>query len=150
MNYSGSEIAEISVSYHPSGKKTVTIQSVDDAYKALHAFFPADTIALQERFMVLYLNKGNRVLGVYEVSVGGITSTVVDIRLLLVVALKIAATGIVLCHNHPSGNIKPSKGDIEITKKIQKACSFFDIQVLDHLILTFENKYYSLAEEGDI
>lgn len=150
MKLSNSEIAEISVSYQPTGKSKVQIQSSEDAARVLREFFPADTIALQERFVVLYLNRGNRVLGVYEVSVGGITGTVVDIRLLLAVALRIAATGVVLCHNHPSGNTKPSREDVELTKKIKQASSYFDIKVYDHVILTYDDKYYSLADEGEI
>jgi len=76
------------------------------------------------------------------------TGTVVDIRILLSVALKITATGIILCHNHPSGNLQPSNSDWDITNKIREACKLFDITLLDHLIITADRKYYSMMDEG--
>jgi DNA repair protein RadC len=85
---------------------------------------------------------------VNELSRGGITGTVADPRLVLSVALKTAATAIVLAHNHPSGNLQASKADEEITQKIKKACEYLDIKVLDHLILVPEGKYLSFTEEG--
>ena len=109
---------------------------------------PAKTISLQERFVAMYLNRSNRVIGVYHMSTGGITGTVVDIRLLLSVALKTAATGIILAHNHPSGNLKPSEADKELTSKIIKASGYMDIKLLDHLIIVPEGKYLSFTEEG--
>ena len=81
-------------------------------------------------------------------STGGITGTVVDIRLLLSVALKTAATGIILAHNHPSGNLKPSEADKELTSKIKKASEYMDIKLLDHLIIAPEGKYLSFREDG--
>ncbi len=96
----------------------------------------------------MYLNRSNRVIGVYSLSVGGITGTVVDIRLLLSVALKIAATGMIMCHNHPSGNMQPSAADEDITKKVKKACEFMDLKLLDQLIIAPEGKYLSFNEDG--
>jgi len=97
----------------------------------------------------MYVNRCNRVIGVYELSKGGITWTVVDIRLLLSVALKTVATSIILSHNHPSGNLKPSKQDIDLTQKIKAAAELMDIKVMDHIILgTNEFSYYSFADEG--
>jgi DNA repair protein RadC len=98
--------------------------------------------------MVMYLNKANRVLGVYPASVGGITSSIVDLRLILSIALKTLATSVVLCHNHPSGSLTPSKQDIDLTLKIKEAAKYFDIVVQDHLIITFEQKYFSFADDG--
>ncbi len=98
--------------------------------------------------MAMYLNRSNRVIGVYHMSTGGITGTVVDIRLLLSVALKTAATGIILAHNHPSGNLKPSEADKELTNKIKKASEYMDIKLLDHLIIAQEGKYFSFNEDG--
>ena len=88
-------------------------------------FFPPETISLQERFVAMYLNRSNRVIGVYPLSVGGITGTVVDIRLLLSVALKIAATGMIMCHNHPSGNMQPSAADKTLPKRLKKHVSLW-------------------------
>lgn len=89
-------------------------------------------------------------LGVYPLSTGGITGTMVDIRLILSVALKEAATGIILAHNHPSGNLQPSSADRDLTAKIKDACKYFDISLLDHLIIAPDRKYYSFADEGGI
>jgi DNA repair protein RadC len=81
-------------------------------------FFPEETISLQERFVAAYVNRANRLIGVCNISTGGITGTVADPKLIIAVALKSAATGIILAHNHPSGNLQPSEADKEITKKI--------------------------------
>jgi len=95
------------------------------------------------------LNKRNRVLGVYPAFVGGITSTVVDLRLILSIALTTLATSIVLCHNHPSGALKPSKEDIDITHRIKEAAKYLDIAVQDHIIVVFEaGQYFSFANDG--
>lgn len=88
-------------------------------------------------------------LGAFLASSGGITGTIVDPRLILSVALKIAATSIVISHNHPSGFIKPSQADIQLTEKIKNAGELLDIQLVDHLILTQE-EYYSFADDGKI
>ena len=97
----------------------------------------------------MYLNRSNRVLGVYPVSLGGITGTIADIRLILSVALKIVATCIVLAHNHPSGSLKPSRADIELTSKIKEAAKYMHITLMDHLILSpEEDQYLSFADEG--
>jgi len=148
MTKTETKVAEISVSYKPSKAHKPLIKSSDDAYYHLLKFFPEDTISLYESFVVGYLNQANRLIGIYELSKGGITGTVADPRLVLSVALKTAATGIILAHNHPSGNLKASVADEEITKKIKKACEYLDIKVLDHLIIVPEGKYFSFTEEG--
>jgi DNA repair protein RadC len=84
-----------------------------------------------------------------KVSSGGLTGTIVDVRIVLGTALKAAATSIILAHNHPSGNLHPSQEDFNLTKRIKEAAKFMDITVIDHLILTDEN-YYSFADEGQI
>ena len=100
-----------------------------------------------EEFWVLYLNNSNKVKFKSPLSKGGITGTVVDIRLLFQTALEQKAVGIILTHNHPSGKVKPSDADIQITKKIKEAGRIMDIQLLDHLIIT-EYSYYSFADES--
>ena len=142
------QVAEISVSYRPAIATNPIIKCALDAYVVLREFFEPETIQVNEKFLVMYLNKANRVLGVYPASVGRITSTVVDLRLILSIALKTLATSVVLCHNHPSGSLTPSKQDIDLTLKIKEAAKYFDIVVQDHLIITFEQKYLSLADEG--
>ena len=100
-----------------------------------------------EEFWVLYLNNANKVITKNQLSKGGMTGTVVDVRIIFKSALESGAVGIILCHNHPSGNLKPSEADIEITKKVKTAGKSLDINVLDHLIIT-QNGYYSFADEG--
>jgi DNA repair protein RadC len=100
-----------------------------------------------EEFWVLYLNNANKVITKNQLSKGGMTGTVVDVRIIFKSALESGAVGILLCHNHPSGNLKPSEADIEITKKVKTAGKSLDINVLDHLIIT-QNGYYSFADEG--
>lgn len=100
-----------------------------------------------EEFWVLYLNNANKVIAKNQLSKGGMTGTVVDVRIIFKSALESGAVAIVLCHNHPSGNLKPSEADKEITKKVKIAGKSLDINVLDHLIVT-QNGYYSFADEG--
>lgn len=142
-------ISEISVSYRPAKALKPAIITSRDSLALFYEFFPEDTIHLQERFMVMYLNRANRVIGVYPVSVGGITGTVADIRLILSVALKTAATSLIMAHNHPSGNLMPSQADIALTRKTKEAASYMDIKVLDHIIISPEDGlYYSFTDEG--
>ena len=148
MRTKSNSVAEISVSYKPAIANKPIITSSLDAYTEFLEFFPTNTIALQESFATMYLNRANRVLGIYPLSTGGITGTVADTRLILSVALKTAATNIMLCHNHPSGNLKPSRQDEELTSKIKEACKLLDITLIDHLIISPEKTYLSFADEG--
>jgi DNA repair protein RadC len=140
-------LSEIELSYKPKAGHHPIIKSSADAYSHLLRFFPSETISLQERFVAGYVNRANRLIGVCNISTGGITGTVADPKLILAIALKSAATGIILAHNHPSGNLKPSVADIELTKRIQSACKFLDIQLLDHIIVVPEQTYFSFVDE---
>jgi DNA repair protein RadC len=142
------KVSEIEVRYNPSIKNSPRITSPEDANELLRTLFPDWTIQLKEQFIVLYLNNFNRVIGYYLLSTGGITGTVVDIRIIFGVALKTLATGIIIAHNHPSGNLKPSRSDQIITDKIKKAAQLLDIEVWDHFILTLDS-YYSFKEQGE-
>jgi len=102
-----------------------------------------------EVFAVVFLNRANRVNHFEIVSEGGITGTIADPRIILRKALEEDAVSIILCHNHPSGSIKPSRADTELTNKIKEAAQYFDIKVLDHLIVS-ESGFYSFADEGII
>lgn len=142
-------IAEISVTYKPNSADSPIIKSSHEAANIARYFFPEETIALQERFIVILLNTCNRVTGVYPVSVGGINATSADVRLILSVALKAVATSIIIVHNHPTGNMKPSNPDITLTKKIKEGAELMDIKVIDHLILSPDKDvYYSFADMG--
>jgi DNA repair protein RadC len=100
-----------------------------------------------EEFWVLYLNNSNKIIKSAQLSKGGITGTVVDVRLAFKEALQLGAVGIILAHNHPSGTLKPSQADIQLTKKLKIAGESLDIKVLDHLIIT-EKAYFSFADEN--
>ena len=139
------QVSEISVTYRPAISDKPIVRSALDGYNIFIDFFPPGTIGLQERFLALYLNRANRALGVYPVSIGGVTGTVADVRLILSVGLKIVATSFMVCHNHPSCSLKPSQYDIDLTHKIKEAGKYVDMQLLDHLILSsIEKVYYSL------
>jgi DNA repair protein RadC len=141
-------LSEIQVSYKPGfNSSTTTITHSKDAYDILRNLFSPDTISLQEQFIVLYLNRANKVIGSYQLSKGGISGTIADVRLILSVALKTLASGLILAHNHPSGNLKPSEADKQITNKIKQAANLLDIEIMDHLILSIEG-YYSFVDEA--
>lgn len=144
-------VAEITVAY--LNKQTATkrpqINTSKDAHHYLLNGFNPNTIALQEQFIVAYLNRGNQVLGLYRVAAGGITGVVADPRMILAVALKIAAVSIVVAHNHPSGILKPSRQDEDVTHKLKEGGKFLDVKLLDHLILSpCGTQYFSFADEG--
>ena len=99
-----------------------------------------------EEFWIIYVNNSNKVIQKNQLSKGGITGTLVDVRLVLKNALEVGATGLILAHNHPSGTLKPSEADKQITQKLKAAAQSLDIKVLDHLIIT-EKAYFSFADE---
>lgn len=124
-----------------------TVTSSEDMANVARKCFDGDTIEWVESFIVVALNRSSKVIGFYKVSQGGITGTIADPRVILQFALLSNATSLILMHNHPSGNTRPSEADMTLTKKIQTAASYLDIKVLDHLILTADS-YYSFADEG--
>jgi DNA repair protein RadC len=143
------EVAEIMVSYKTTNTPKIKITSGDAAFEVLLSSWNPDTIELQEEFKVLLLNRANEVLGIYPLSRGGITGTVVDQRLIFAVALKCNATGIILCHNHPSSTLKPSESDLTLTKSIKKCADLLNITLIDHLIIT-KKGFYSFSNEGKL
>jgi DNA repair protein RadC len=126
------------------GLKKDKIASSQDAFEILQ---PRMADLPHEEFVVLMLNRANEVIGKYDLSKGGIAGTVVDPKLIFKAALEYLACGIILCHNHPSGNPKPSPEDLKITKKLKDAGTLMEIDVLDHIIIAGEG-YYSFADEG--
>ena len=126
-----------------------TITSSDSANRVFKKIFDSDTICWTEESIILSLNRKNVVIGYYKLSSGGMSGTVVDSKVIFTIALKSGASAIILAHNHPSGNLKPSEADKNLTKKIVEGGKILDIQLLDHLIIT-DNSYYSLADNGDM
>lgn len=143
------QVSEINVTYRPKVKASERpiVSTSKEVYDILFNNWDLDKMELLEQFKILLLNRANRVIGIYEVSSGGMSGTVADPKLIFSTALKTCASSIILSHNHPSGNLKPSQADIALTNKIKTAGNFLDIAVLDHVIMTSEG-YYSFADEG--
>ena len=142
---------EVSIKYKGTKKTDLkTISSSNDIYTILKLLFNQDTIDWTEEVILICLSRANKVIGYYKVSVGGITGTVVDPKVIFTIALNCAGTtNIILAHNHPSGNLSPSNEDNLITQKIKNAGNMLDIKLLDHLIVTSDG-YYSYNDEGKI
>jgi DNA repair protein RadC len=117
-----------------------------DAYNLLDSITGMSTMS-HEEFHILLLDRGNNVIKSVRISEGGISGTVTDVRIILNHAIKSMASGLILAHNHPSGNLRPSEADINITRKIKEACKLLDISLLDHLILS-EQGYLSMADDN--
>ena len=144
------KVNEIQISYKEkiSILKSPTIKCSKDSAELLFKHWSKNTIGLQESFKVLLLNNSNKVKGIYELSKGSITGTMVDLRILFAVILKSLSVGVIISHNHPSNKLKPSEADKKLTEKIKNAAAFFDVKVLDHLIITPNGEYYSFADNG--
>ena len=121
-----------------------TVTSSNDAYNMLLPLF--EDLA-HEEFWVIYLNRAGKVIKKEKVSTGGVAGTVVDTKIIFKIAAEVLASSIILAHNHPSGNLKPSHQDVTLTKNIKQAALLFDMNLFDHLIVT-EHGYYSFADEG--
>ncbi len=125
------------------------INSSNDAYDCFLEIFEPTVMNIKEEAAVLYLNRGGRVIGAYKLSSGGITGTIVDVRLILAIALKSLACSIILAHTHPSGELRHSKADQELTLRLKEAARIMEISLLDHLIISIEG-YYSFADKAII
>lgn len=143
------QVSEIDVTYRPKFKASErpTITGSRDVYTILNQNWDMNKMELLEQFKILLLNRANRVLGIFEVSTGGMAGTIADPKLIFSTALKACASSIILAHNHPSGNLKPSQADINLTRKVKDGGILLDIAVLDHVILSAEG-FYSFADEG--
>lgn len=139
--------SEVSINYKPKLKSSEMpkITGSKDAYELLLPIWTG--LEHLEKFYVLLLNRANKVLGYAHISTGGVAGTMVDPKIILQLAIKCNASGIILAHNHPSGNLEPSASDKALTTKIKNGASFLDVNVLDHIILTSEG-YTSFADEG--
>ena len=137
------------ISYKSRTRSKNEILTASDAYQALLPTFKEGTIDYKEYFKVLFLNQANQLLGYTLISEGGLTTTDVDVRIILQAALLTNSVALILAHNHPSGNLRPSQEDKNLTQKIKDAAQLMRITVVDHIILTSEG-YYSFANEGMI
>jgi len=143
------EVAEIQLSYKSKVKasKRPKITSSQDACKVLRQIWDQDKLELQEEFKVMLMNRANQVIGIFHLSTGSTTGTIADPRLIFCAALKGNACGIIVAHNHPSGNLQASQADIALTNKLKEAGKFLEITLFDHIIMTAE-AYTSFADEG--
>jgi DNA repair protein RadC len=144
-----SEVTEIKLIYQNKVKATdrPQVTGSQDVYQILLANW-SEQIGFIEEFYILLLDRSNRVMGHYKVSQGGLAGTVVDPKVVFSAALKARASSLILAHNHPSGNLKPSQADTDLTNKIKQGGELLDIAILDHLILSPEGGYFSFADEG--
>jgi DNA repair protein RadC len=143
------KVTEVELIYHNKTKvadrpKVVTSRQAHDILK--HTW-DLNRIELVEQFRIMLLDRRNAVIGLSTVSTGGISGCVVDPKIIFATALKARASGIILAHNHPSGNLTASQADIDLTRKMSLGAKYLEMQVLDHLIVTREG-YYSFADEG--
>jgi DNA repair protein RadC len=141
-------LEEIGLTRKPTNFERTKITSSKTTYDVIKQFYHED-ITLYESFFLLLLNNSNETIGFVKISQGGITGTVVDVRIIAKYCVEVLATSCILAHNHPSGKLLPSDADLAITKKTKEALKILDVQVLDHLILT-DKGYYSFADEGNI
>lgn len=140
------KVSEITAKYR-SVKTKASFSSPGEVSKFLRSIY--ENINWVESAYLLAFNKRNNVIGHYKLSIGGIGGTVVDKKVVLGLALSCQASAIIIAHNHPSGNLKPSQSDISITKDLNSACKIMDIDLLDHIILT-DKGHYSFTEQSGI
>ena len=142
-------VAEVELIYKTTVKPSQRpqLKTSNDCYQILKLHWDENKIEFVEQFKVILLNKAQRVLGICEISSGSVTGTIADPKLIFMAALKSNCTSIILSHNHPSGNLKPSSSDEQLTNKIKLGAGLLDIAVLDHIIISSEG-YFSFADEG--
>ena len=142
-------VAEVQLVYKSTIKASLRpkINSSRDAFEVLKQHWNYETIEFIEEFKLMLLNKANQVLGLIDISSGGTAGTIADPKISFAAAIKSNTCGIILVHNHPSGNLKPSQQDLDLTRKIKAGGQILDIGVMDHLIITSES-YFSFADEG--
>lgn len=143
-------VSEIKISYHPQFKpmERPKVSCSEEGYRIMFQQWNKDTISFQEEFKILLLNRNNRVLGFYHIGTDGLSGVVVDSKLIFGAALKACASAIMLFHNHPSGSPQPSGEDLSITKRLAEVGRLLDLPILDHLVLTADNGYFSFVDKG--
>lgn len=148
-NQSWMHVAEIAIKYNNKVKPSERpqIKSSSEAYELLLATWNKDTIEYLEEAKLILLNTRSRVLGISNLSMGGINGTIVDVRIVYALALKAGANAIILAHNHPSGELLASRLDRQLTDRLVEAGKILNISFQDHLIIT-NNGYFSFAEDG--
>lgn len=139
-------LKEISLKFTKTEFERKKITNSKDAAEMIKKIYSCD-INIYESFFILLLNISSTTIGFAKISQGGVAGTVVDIKIIAKYAIDSLASGIILAHNHPSGNLRPSDDDLQLTKKVKEGLKLLDVSVMDHLILT-EESHYSFADEG--
>ncbi len=140
-------IAAMELGRRRSDSNVLSREVISSSKDAFLVFQPLLTDLVHEEFWIALLNRSNKVIAREKISQGGIAGTVIDVRLIMKTAIEMLASAIILCHNHPSGNLRPSEQDLDITRKIGAAGKLMDVKVLDHIIIA-DNGYLSFSDEG--
>lgn len=143
------KVAEVELIYKSKVKASERpkITCAKDAYEIFLKHWEADKLEFVEEFKVILMNRANKVLGICNLSSGNVSGTIADPKQVFTAALKANASYVMICHNHPSGSLKPSRADEILTNKMREAGRFLDLPLLDHLIIAAEG-YFSFADEG--
>lgn len=145
-------VPEIEISIKFKGAQCTDLRTIDSSkisYELFKKMFNADQILWVEECIMILLNRACKVIGYYKVSKGGMHSTIVDIKVVALLAVQGLAHSVIIAHNHPSGNLKPSNSDHDVTRKLKEGLAILDIRLQDHMIIG-EHGYYSYADEGII
>lgn len=147
-------LAEFKVSLKKKGSKLIDRTKVtesEDAATVCRKIFDSDTIEYNEEVVLILLNRANEFIGFSKIGMGGTSGAVIDPKMVFTIALQANAHGIILAHNHPSGNKKPSKADRQITERLRSGAELLDLRLLDHLIISgTSDDYYSFADMGEV
>ncbi len=144
------KLAEVELIYRNKTKVSdrPKVQTSREVFRLLKNSWDDNKIELLEQFKIVLTDRRNACIGIADISTGGVTGCVADPKIMFAIALKARATGMIMAHNHPSGALRPSQADIELTQRMVRGGKYLDIAVLDHLIVTSEDKYYSFSDEG--
>ena len=143
-----SKISEFSLKYTKTDIQKTKVTTSESASNVIRKFY-FDDINIYESFFILLLNRANNTTGFAKISQGGTAGTVVDIKIIAKYAVESLSSAVIICHNHPSGDKRPSDADLNITRRIKDALLLLDVKLLDHIIIT-ENDFYSFADNGNL
>lgn len=142
-------VKEYSMKYKPTNREAKQIKDSRQAYEELQRIFDNDTLPLFESFYVVYLNSNQKEKGFLKIGEGGLTHVVADPKKIVMGAIGCLATNIIISHNHPSGNPRPSEEDRRLTRRVREACKLLDINLNDHIIIG-DGQYYSFRDNGEL
>jgi len=148
MNTSNLGELTVGYKYNSSLKGRPKISNSKDAYKVLKNLYDRDKLGLHEQFVVIYLNHANMVIGTINLFTGTTRGIMIDNKIVVGIAINLMASSVIISHNHPSGSLKPSESDLKLTRSMGEALELMSIKLLDHLIISPDEEYLSLVENG--